>query len=187
MHDERTVPASGEEAPLRFTRLFVAHQAAFRGFLLSLVHDYHAVDDLVQELAARMWRRFGEYDAARPFVAWGLGFARLVAFEWRRRQARLPVPVDEPTLHALAELAAERAAGDDARREALHECLRHLTDHQRRVLHARYHDERSVAQIAAAAQRTEMAVYKVLKRAHEVLLECMQRALGRAAPIVPGS
>lgn len=113
MSGEESTVAAADEEPLRFTRLFVADQAAFRGFLLSLVHDPHAVDDLLQELAVRLWRRFADYDAGRPFVAWGIGFARLVAFEWRRRQARLPVAVDDSTLQALAELAAERAVEHD--------------------------------------------------------------------------
>lgn len=59
--------------------------------------------------------------------------------------------------------------------------MRLLTEHQRRILHARYHDERPVAEIARAAKRTEMAVYRVLKRAHEALLDCMRRALGPPA------
>ncbi|MCX6878484.1 MAG: sigma-70 family RNA polymerase sigma factor [Verrucomicrobia bacterium] len=156
---------------LEFTRLFVASQAAFHGFLLTLVHDRHAADDLVQELACRLWLRFGDYERSRPFVAWGLGFARLLAFEWRRHQARLPVPLDEPTLQALADVATERSMASDERHEALGHCLQLLTDHQRQVLQARYYRDQAVAEIARQTQRTEMAVYKVLKRAHQILLD----------------
>ena len=167
---------------LEFTRLFVASQAAFQGFLLTLVHDRHAADDLVQELACRLWLNFGDYDRSRPFVAWGLGFARLLAFEWRRLQARLPVPLDESTLQALADVAAERSMASDERHVALGRCLQHLTDHQRQVLQARYYDEQPVAEIARQAQRTDMAVYKVLKRAHHILLDCMRKTLDSPTP-----
>ena len=167
---------------LEFTRLFVASQAAFQGFLLTLVHDRHAADDLVQELACRLWVKFDDYQRSRPFVAWGLGFARLLAFEWRRLQARLPVPLDEPTLQALADLAAERSMASDERHEALGHCLQHLSKHQRQVLQARYYDDQPVAEIARQAQRTEMAVYKVLKRAHQLLLDCMRKTLASPTP-----
>ena len=167
---------------LEFTRLCVASQAAFHGFLLTLVHDRHATDDLVQELACRLWLKFGDYERSRPFVAWGLGFARLLAFEWRRLQTRLPVPLDELTLQALAEVAAERSMASDDRHEALGHCLQHLTDHQRQVLQARYYRDQAVAEIARQAQRTEMAVYKVLKRAHQLLLDCMRKALTSPTP-----
>jgi RNA polymerase sigma-70 factor (ECF subfamily) len=175
--DPTAQPRRDDAAQLEFTRLFVASQAAFQGFLLSLVHDRHATDDLVQELACRLWLKFGDYERARSFVAWGLGFARLLAFEWRRQQVRLPVPVDQPTLQALAEIATERALATDERHAALGDCLRHLTSHQRRILHSRYYDEQSVGEIARQSQRTEMAVYKVLKRAHQMLLDCLRKAL----------
>lgn len=165
------------EPQLAFTRLFVANQAAFHGFLASLVHDAHAADDLLQDLAGRLWVKFDTYDSRRPFIAWGLGFARLVAMEWRRKQSRLPLPLDEATLEKLADEAQDHADHHDARRDALRECLKSLTDHQRRTLHLRYHDELPVAQIASAWQRTEMAIYKVLKHAHRTLLDCMTQAL----------
>lgn len=82
------------DPPVAFTRLFVAAQPALHGFLMSLVHDPHAADDLLQELAERMWRKFGEYDRQRPFVAWGIGFARLLAMEWRAAEHR-----DHPSFH----------------------------------------------------------------------------------------
>jgi RNA polymerase sigma-70 factor, ECF subfamily len=187
----KTMPATqsgirqrGDDASqLEFTRLFVASQAAFQGFLLTLVHDRHAADDLLQELAGRLWVKFGDYERSRPFVAWGLGFARLLAFEWRRLQERLPVPLDEPTLQALAEVAAERSLASDERHEALGHCLQHLTDHQRQVLQARYYRDQTVADIARQAQRTEMAVYKVLKRTHQLLLDCIRKTL--ASPTMP--
>lgn len=170
-----------DASELVFTRLFVANERALYGFLLSLVHDHGAVDDLMQELAGRLWKKFDQYDEARPFVAWGIGFARLLAFEWRRKQQKLPVPLDEATLDALADEAAIHAEHYDERRDLLRVCMKELTDHQRKTLHARYYDERPVAEIARGWQRTEMAVYKVLKRAHEALVKCMRRGMGSHA------
>jgi len=186
----KTMPANETNTQLRgespsqleFTRLFVGSQAAFQGFLLTLVHDRHAADDLVQELAGRLWLKFADYDRSRPFVSWGLGFARLLAFEWRRHQARLPVPLDEATLQALADVAAEQSLASDERREVLGHCLQQLTDHQRQALQARYYRDQSVAEIARQTRRTETAVYKVLKRAHLLLLDCMRQALASSTP-----
>lgn len=168
-------PVHDAPDPLEFTRLFVASQAAFHGFVFTMVHDRHAADDLVQDLASRLWRKFGEYDHEKPFVAWGLGFARLLAFEWRRKQQKLPVPMDDVTLQLLADISAGQAEQHDDRRDALRECLPHLTSLQRRALHVRYYEDHSIKEIAGLWKRTEMAVYKVLKRAHLVLLECMAK------------
>ena len=63
--ESNTRPRGEPPSQLEFTRLFVASQAAFQGFQLTLVHDRHAADDLVQELACRLWLKFGDYDAER--------------------------------------------------------------------------------------------------------------------------
>lgn len=167
------------DSHLKFTRLLVANQSAFHGFLVSLVQDHHAADDLLQELASRLWSKFGDYDDQRPFVAWGLGFARIVAMEWRRKKERLPLPMDDATLSLLADEAEAYFANHDERLDALRTCLRRLTDHQRRALRLRYQEDRPVAEIARIWQRTQMAVYKVLQHCHRELMSCITETLAR--------
>lgn len=170
------------DSHLAFTRQFVAAQPALHGFLISLVHDTHAADDLLQELAERLWRKFGDYDASRPFIAWAIGFARLLAMEWRRGQQSLPLPLDDDTLDRLATEAAEDAPRHDDRLDALRACLRKLTERQRIVLRMRYQESMSVVEIASSSNRTLMAVYKVLKHAHQTLLHCISETLARQTP-----
>ena len=165
------------DSHLRFSRLLVANQPASHGFLVSLVQDPHAADDLLQELAGRLWNKFGEFDEGRPFVAWGLGFARLVAMEWRRKQLRLPLPMDDATLVLLADEAEAHFEHHDERLDALRECIGQLTDHQRHALRLRYQEDRPVAEIARLWQRTQMAVYKVLQHSHRTLLDCITKTL----------
>jgi RNA polymerase sigma-70 factor (ECF subfamily) len=177
-----TMPHPSSDPHLAFTRQFVSAQPALHGFLTSLVHDPHAADDLLQELAERMWRKFHEYDGSRPFVAWGIGFARLLAMEWRRRQQRLPLPLDDETLDRLASEAAEEAPHHDERLDALRACLKGLTERQRAVLRMRYQESMPVAGIANLSNRTQVAVYKMLKHAHQALLNCISETLARQTP-----
>ena len=177
-----TMPNPTSDPHLTFTRQFVAAQAALHGFLMSLVHDPHAADDILQDLAERMWRKFSEYDGRRPFVAWGIGFARLLVMEWRRRQQRLPLPLDEETLDLLASEAAAQASHHDERLDALRGCLKQLTDRQRATLRMRYQDELPVKAIAQEWNRTQMAVYKTLKHVHRALLDCIAETLARPMP-----
>ena len=167
---------------LLFTRLFVAAQPALHGYLMSLVHNSHATDDLLQDLAERMWRKFGDYDRQRPFVAWGIGFARLLAMEWRRTQQRLPLPLDDETLDLLASQAADDVPRHDDRLEALRACLMQLTDRQRSILRLRYQESMPVAKIALSWNRSQMAIYKTLNHVHRSLLDCISDALARPMP-----
>ena len=144
---------SPPDSHLRFTKLFVAAQPSLYGYLMSLVHDRQAADELIQELAERLWHKFPDYESSRPFVAWGIGFARYLAMEWRRRQRRLPLPLDDATLEALAEAAEQDVPAQDARLEALRDCLRKLTDRQREILRQRYEESTPVAAMAATVPR----------------------------------
>jgi RNA polymerase sigma-70 factor, ECF subfamily len=173
-----TSPPPASDSQIQFTRLFIANQQAFSGFLVSLVHDREVVDDLLQELAERLWRKYPEYDPERPFVAWGLQFARFLGLEWRRRQERLPLALDEETLRALAERSKERIAADESDRSLLRRCMERLTELQRQVLHSRYFEEVPVAELARRRERSEVAIYQVLRRVHSSLFECMRT--GRA-------
>ena len=110
---------------------------------------------LRQELAGRLWKKFDEFDRSRVFVAWAIGFARLLVFEWRRAQAKLPIPIGDETLNQLADAAAERAENRDEIQGALEECSGDLTDLQRKALHQRYYEETPVAEIARAWGRTK--------------------------------
>jgi RNA polymerase sigma-70 factor len=162
---------------LVFTRLFVSAQPALHGFLIALVHDAHAAEDLLQDLAERMWRKFGDYDGNRSFVAWGIGFARLIAMEWHRTRKRLPLSLDQETLDLLAEQAEAEVIHHDDRLDALRGCLKHLTERQRATLRLRYQESVPVADIARSWGRSQMAVYKMLKHIHKNLLKCISENL----------
>jgi RNA polymerase sigma-70 factor (ECF subfamily) len=73
-----------------------------RGIVLKVAHTYcrHPDDraDLVQEIAAQLWRAFPGYDAARASVStWMYRIALNVAISHLRNQQRhpAPVPLDE--------------------------------------------------------------------------------------------
>ncbi|MEM7146698.1 MAG: sigma-70 family RNA polymerase sigma factor [Verrucomicrobiota bacterium] len=165
---------------LEFTKLLLENERAIFGFIYSLTQDFNASEELRQELASRLWTKFDQFDGSRPFVAWAIGFARLMVLEWRRAQAKLPIPMDDEVLGKMADAAAERAENRSDIQAALHECAQDLTALQKKALHARYFDGTSVQEIAQAWNRTQMAVYKVLNRIHESLADCMREKLNLA-------
>lgn len=162
---------------LAFTKQFVMACPALYGFLISLVHDTHAADDLMQDLAERMWLKFADYDERRPFVAWGMGFARLLVKEWYRKQKRQPLQLDEQMIDMLADEASDRLAQQDERVDALRSCIEKLTERQRDVLRMRYQEEKPIKLIATEWNRSQVAVYKMLKQIHFGLLACISETM----------
>ena len=169
--EAKPIPIERGEA---FTRLLVATQPRLYGFICSLIGDRSASDDVLQEVSSVLWRKFEDYEEGTNFNAWALKIARYSVLEWRRKQSRTPLPLDEETLVTLADQSADMAESVGEMREALHLCLAKLPDRQRDLLRARYFEEEPVQSIAKRWQRTRMAIYKMLRKTHSALLGCIE-------------
>lgn len=165
----------------RFTRLLMANQRRIYAFVLSLVHDPAAADDVLQEVLGVLWRKFDQFREETDFAAWAMSAARLSVFEWRRRQAKLPLPLTDEELAILADEAEQLSGEFEARQTALRECLKKLGDKERRLLHSRYFLNESVAEMAAQAKYTPRAVYRALNKVHAMLLRCVRRTMEELA------
>ena len=159
----------------RFTRLIVANRPRIYGFIYSLVHDRGAAEDILQEVSAVMWRKFEQFESGSNFTAWALKIARYSVLEWRRKAAKTPIPLEDEVAEALAEHSAEMALQYDDMRETLRHCLSKLPPRQTDIIRARYFEDEAVRSIATRLRRTRMAIYKTLKKAHESLLNCIER------------
>ena len=60
----------------RFMRYWTRAQPVVAGYVSSMTPDVHEADDLLQDTAVVLLRKFGEYDPGRSFVAWALGIAK---------------------------------------------------------------------------------------------------------------
>jgi RNA polymerase sigma-70 factor (ECF subfamily) len=174
---DQALTATELERGERFTRLLMANQRRIYAFVLSLVHDPVGADDVVQEVLGVLWRKFDQFREETDFAAWAMSAARLSVFEWRRRQAKLPLLLSDEELAILADEAADLCGEFESRQAALRECLTRLGDRERRLLHSRYFLGESVAEMATRAGHTPRAIYKTLDKVHGALLRCVRRRM----------
>ena len=170
-------PTVGGGDPERFVRLFVEGQREILRYILSLVPDVEDAQDILQETAVDLWRKFDRYDPAFAFAPWACGFAFRRVLKHREQQARR---VKSLSIESLNLIAAERSEKDgllEDRRRALERCLQKLRDDDRLVVEHRYSRQMSVAQIAGTTGRNTSALYKALERIRRQLLECVNRRL----------
>jgi RNA polymerase sigma-70 factor (ECF subfamily) len=158
----------------RFMRLFLEHEPAILRSVLVFVPQRADARDIVQETAVALWRHFSEYDAARPFVNWACGFARIEVRRFLRRSQRRAA-LSEAAAVALMESDREQAAWHEEREHHLAECRAHLAPEQRRILDGYYVDDLGVEALAQRHARSTEAIYKILQRVRHALLECMER------------
>ncbi|MEM1296396.1 MAG: sigma-70 family RNA polymerase sigma factor [Verrucomicrobiota bacterium] len=162
----------------QFTRLLVANQRRLYGFIFTLIQDHSATDDVLQESTTLLWEKFDSFQAGTDFGAWAMKVARFKVLEWRRKQQKLPLPIEEELLLELASKAEEAQVTQDlGRREALEHCLTKLSERDSNLLNLRYGEGQSVSFMADNLGRTRDAVYKVLARIHRDLQTCIRGKL----------
>ncbi len=150
-----------------------AHQRRLYAFIYSLVQDRHAADDVLQEVSAVLWRRFDEFEEGTNFSAWAYKVARLQVLSWRRKQAKLAIPIEGDELSILMDTAAVMAERQDERLAALEHCLSELTPKQIDLLRRRYHFGFSANEIAEQGNRSRRAIYKSLGKVNAILMSCI--------------
>ncbi|HVU87238.1 MAG TPA: RNA polymerase sigma factor [Pirellulales bacterium] len=135
----------------RLTHWVHEHARSVRGYLLAMVRDGHAADDLLQEVFCRAWQardRYAEQGAARAYL---LRIAdRLVCDRGRTAQRERPMTAEqweqfEPATTDGAALATVLGAES---RQQLIEALDTLSDAQKRTLLLRYYGDLEFQEIA---------------------------------------
>ncbi len=118
------------------------------GYLMRILRDRGAAEDVQQQVFTEVWRRGPDYDPQRGgLLTWIMQIARSRAIDHLRK--RVPEPVD-PTDRKSTEVAAS-----DASIEELHEdwqiafLLKKLPPEEAQTLKMRFVDDKSQSEIAA--------------------------------------
>jgi RNA polymerase sigma-70 factor, ECF subfamily len=157
------------------TRLWTLAQPVVSAFVTSVVRDFAARDDVLQEIAVAVVESFDRYDAQRPFTAWELGIAHNQVRLYLRRIRRDRLVFDEPTIACLAS-AFEATSSEPLRHlDFLQDCLRELEGRARELCELRYQHDLKPAAIAQALGMTANTVAKALQRIRDQLRSCIER------------
>lgn len=165
----------------RFLRLYLRHEESLRGYVRTLLPMPGDAGEVLQNVAAVLWRKFDELSSPLEFRRWSFGVARLEVLQYRRSRARDRHVFDERVLELLASAVESEADRLAAEREALQGCLQKLTESQRALVAAAYAAGERIDEYAARSGRTAMSVYKALHRIRMQLLECVGRVLSEGA------
>jgi RNA polymerase sigma-70 factor (ECF subfamily) len=158
-------------------KLLARHDRDLWRYILSLVPDPSSADDILQETATALWRKFPEYEPTESFLHWAFGFARLEVLKHRQQAGRKPLLFDDSLLALLADERSQEQSAIEARRGALSFCLESLSPEDRQLLDARYQRGVTVAALAALTGQPAKRMYNSLDRVRRRLLDCMTRRL----------
>jgi RNA polymerase sigma-70 factor, ECF subfamily len=158
-------------------RLLSRHQDELFRYILALLPREEDARDVLQETCVALYRKFEEYDADKPFLAWGYRFAFLEVLKQRERSQRAECHLSTELVERLACIREEYEPVLHARLLALEKCLEELPASDRDLIQQRYrykvHTEGLVRQFGPS-RRT---LFRRLERIRRLLSECINRRI----------
>lgn len=159
-------------------RLFVRHERDLRVFARSLLPNWPAVDDVLQEASVVMWKKLHQLEQEEDFFTWARVIVRYEVLNARRKAARDRLVLSEELLELLANEAMPTTGDElEKEREALNCCLKKMGDEQRQLVFAASMRDGGVKELAEATNRTANSLYKLIGRLRASLRECVHREL----------
>ncbi len=169
-------PPSEHERHAQFLRHYAESEVALHTFVRSLVPTRQMASEVMQDVILVLWEKF---DAAADFQGWAFGVAKNVALRHLRRQSRDRHVFDDELVNQLADDAVALVPVHDGHREALERCLDKLPAAQRELVLTAYTKGTRMDELAIGRGQTPMALYKLLHRIRQALLECVERTIAK--------
>lgn len=158
--------------------LLLKYHKRIYGFILTLVPNLSDAEDILQESALVMCRRFREFQSGTSFLAWALTIARNQIYSYRKKQfGHSKLQFNDEVTSELVNFAAEKIQSMDKRIHALEECLQKLNQADKKIIEHRYEAGTKIREIARQCGRPEQGLYKSIARIHNLLRLCVERTL----------
>ncbi len=170
--------SEGKESRTKlFFRLFMANEGRIYTYILMLVPHRAEADDIMQETAMVMWKRFADFEAGTNFLRWSKQIAFYKILDFRKKRSKERIYFNENLLGALAEHVDTTLAEANPRLIALKNCLEKLDKSDRKLIYLHYEQGVTIKKIAQDLKRSIQGMYKVMTRIHNQLLRCINHKL----------
>ncbi|MDP3277282.1 MAG: sigma-70 family RNA polymerase sigma factor [Deltaproteobacteria bacterium] len=180
-HDKPKPSASVTAPPANFDEAYTQGFAYVWSTLRRMGVREASLPDVTHDVFIVVFRRWNDFDSARPLRPWLFGIAYRVASDHfaLAHQRRERLDADVATDHVAHEPSPERALESAQRRAMVHEALQEIPMEQRAVLIAFDLEEQPMNEIALAMEVPVKTGYSRLRLAREALVGALDRALRR--------
>lgn len=160
-----------------FVAIFAHHEPDLCRFIRSLLPSWTDADEVLQQTAIVIWRKFDQYDPSTQFMKWACVIARFEALGYRRKMARERLVFREDVMELMADEGIDELETRSREHEALEGCMRKMPETQRKFLTLAYTPGVKVKDLAEEAGATSAAFYMRLKRLRHQLMQCVEAKL----------
>jgi RNA polymerase sigma-70 factor (ECF subfamily) len=163
----------------RLARHWLEAEPSVQAYVFTAVSGFQDAEDVLQQVALTVARRFDENDAMRFFCTWAAWLAKSrIAYHYRKKE-RERLVFSEALIDQLAKVLVQQQRERAARRAALEHCLDKLPEKSRQILAIRYQEDAPMERVAEAIESTAGAVRVILFRIRNLLAECRNSELTR--------
>jgi len=154
--------------------LFTRHQVRVYRFVLRLVRNEAAAEDLISEVFLDVWRQAGKFEGRSAVTTWMLSIARFKALSALRR--RPEEELDDETAEQIEDHAddPEVALAKKDKGAVLRQCLSKLSAEHREIVDLVYYHEKSVEEVAGIVGIPEATVKTRMFYARKKLSELLK-------------
>ena len=163
-----------------FVRLLAGHQEELFRYIFTLLPHEEDARYVLQETCVALYRKFADYDASKPFLAWAYGFACLEVLKQRERNQR---GIRHLSREVFDRLVQERAQHEPLllrRLQALEHCLAELPPADQRLIRERYQGKGGTVWLVQQFATSRRTLFRDLERIRRLLLDCINRHLAAA-------
>ena len=163
--------------------LFARHHVRIYRFVLRLLRDEMAAEDVISEVFLDVWRQANRFEGRSAVSTWLIAIARFKALSTLRK--RREEGLDEETMEAIEEPSDNPSISIEKldKGKKLRQCLAALTREHREVIDLVYYHEKSVEEVAQIVGIPENTVKTRMFYARKKLGElCRMAGIDRGWP-----
>jgi RNA polymerase sigma-70 factor (ECF subfamily) len=164
--------ASGDRLAMQV--LFARHHVRVYRFVLRLIRDETAAEDLISDVFLDVWRQAGRFDGRSAVSTWLLAIARFKALSAMRKKP--DEELDDEAAAAIEDTAddPEVALAKKDKSSVIRKCLSKLSAEHREIVDLVYYHEKSVEEVAAIVGIPENTVKTRMFYARKRLAELLK-------------
>jgi RNA polymerase sigma-70 factor (ECF subfamily) len=154
--------------------LFARHHVRVFRFVLRLVRNEAAAEDLISEVFLDVWRQAGKFEGRSAVSTWLLAIARFKALSVLRRKPEQEL--DEEMAEAIEDNSdtPDITLQKKDKGEAIRKCLGGLSVEHREIIDLVYYHEKSVEEVAGIVGIPEATVKTRMFYARKKLAELLK-------------
>ena len=160
-----------------FFGLYNSIHGRLLSYIMMMIHNQAASEDLLQETAAIMWENFDQFQEGTNFAAWAISIARNKTLEYLRENQKTKKLFKNEFYEKLSHIAEDSADDHSVRVKALDNCIRKLSDNNHKLISLRYKHNVPIKDIALETGKPISTLYLHISQILGLLRICISKFL----------